>query len=413
MSAWVGFRCTQCAKELPPEAEAGLCPSCKGILFAAYDTAALARRLGRRDFEARPPAMLERWAELMPVRDAATFRRVSLGEQASPLLESEPLARAADVSRLLLKMDAQLPTGSLKDRPMSAVMCGAVERKAPVVCMASSGNAGASMAAHAARAGLQAVIGVFAGVPAAKLCKIRVHAPTVVQVAGGMDDAEEAIQSLARRGHWFNGEAFVNPYALEGEKTIAYELAIQCGWDPPDAVVFPLGSAACVVASYKGFQELAALGCIGKMPRLIGVQFSACAPIAAAFAAGQTQVARFQRTPSFSSTLMHEKPFAGELALRIFRETGGIATAATDDEVRAAMGLLGQGGIFAEPAGAIALAGVMRLRREGRLEPNLRVACLVSGNGLNYIEAAPQGGRLTEPLRLDAIHAMAPEALVG
>ena len=88
------------------------------------------------------------------------------------------------------------------------------------------------------------MVGVFAGIPPAKLCKIRVHAPVVLQVAGGMDDAEEAIQSLARRGGWFNGEAFVNPYVLEGEKTISYELAIQSGWDPPEAVAFPLGSAA-------------------------------------------------------------------------------------------------------------------------------------------------------------------------
>jgi threonine synthase len=263
------------------------------------------------------------------------------------------------------------------------------------------------------RAGLRAMVGVFAGIPPAKLCKIRVHAPVVLQVAGGMDDAEEAIQSLARRGGWFNGEAFVNPYVLEGEKTISYELAIQSGWDPPEAVAFPLGSAACLIASYKGFQELQAIGCIAKMPRLIGVQFSACAPIAKAFEEGHAHITRFHRTPIFSTTLMHEKPLAGELALRVIQETGGMALAVTDDGVRSAMGLLGRAGIFAEPAGAISLAGAMHLRQEGRLEGDLRVVCLVSGNGLNYIEAAQQGGKLTGPMSLEAIHAMTPEGLLG
>jgi threonine synthase len=414
MNAWLGFRCTQCAHEYPRDAPADLCSKCGGVLFAAYDLAALAGRVSRREFESRPPALLERWAELMPVADRTVFGRVSLGETQTPLLEIDRLQQAVGMPRLALKMDAHLPTGSLKDRPMSAGMAAALERKMPVVAMSSSGNAAGSLAAHAARAGLRAVVGVFSGIPAAKLCKIRVHGPTVLQVAGGMDDAEDAIRSLAGRGGWFNVQSFVNPFPIEGEKTIGLELSLQSGWDPPEVAVFPLGSAGCLLGSYKAFRELRELGLISRIPRLIGVQFDACAPIATAFAEGRPRISRFARKPSFSTTLMHEEPVSGNLALRAIRETGGAALAVSDDEVRRAMGIFGEtAGIFAEPAAAIAMAGVLRLKQEGRLEPDIGVVCLVSGSGLNYMDAAPQRGKLTEPMSLERIHAMAPEELLA
>lgn len=414
MNTWLGFRCTQCAQEYPRDTPADVCTKCKGILFAVYDLASLAGRVSRKEFESRTPALLERWAELMPVTDRTVFGRVSLGETQTPLLEIDRLQQAVGLPRLALKMDAHLPTGSLKDRPMSAGMAAALERKAPVVAMSSSGNAAGSLAAHAARAGLRAVVGVFSGIPAAKLSKIRVHGPTVLQVAGGMDDAENAITSLSRRGGWFNVQSFVNPFSIEGEKTIALELSVQSGWDPPDVVAFPLGSAGCLLGSYKGFRELRELGLISRIPKLVGVQFEACAPIATAFAKADARISRFTRKPSFSTTLMHEEPVAGNLALQAIRETDGVALSASDDDVRRSMGILGAtAGIFAEPAAAIALAGVLRLKHDGRLEPMTRVVCLVSGSGLNYVDAAPQRGKLTGPMSLEQIHAMSPEDLLA
>ena len=155
------------------------------------------------------------------------------------------------------------------------------------------------------------------------------------------------------------------------------------------------------------------MGLISRIPRLVGVQFDACAPIATAFAKGDARISRFTRKPSFSTTLMHEEPVSGNLALQAIRETGGVALAASDDEVRRAMGILGEtGGIFAEPAAAIALAGVLRLVQEGRLKPETRVVCLVSGTGINYKDAAPQRGKLTEPISLQRIHAMPPGKLL-
>ncbi len=413
MQYWLGFRCTACGGEFPEAVPADVCQACGGILFAAYDYPALSRRLSRENIEERPPLLLERWAELLPFRDPSVFQRVTLGESQTPILEGATLGVSVGLPRLGLKMDSYLPTGSLKDRPHSVVASGALERKADVVAISSSGNGGAALAAHAARANLRAVVGVFSGIPEAKLCKVRAFGGIILQVIGGMDAAEVAVRSLSRRAGWFNGEAFLNPYNLEGEKTIAFEIALQHQWEPPDAVVFPLGNGACLVAGFKGFQELRDLGFIERVPRLIGVQFSACAPIAQAFDEGRTEITRFHRQPSFSTTLMHEEPTGGALTLQAVRQSGGTIVAVSDDEVKGAMGRLScELGIFAEPAGAIALAGAIRLRREGRLGEQDRAVCLVSGSGLNYIEAVQQRIKIWEPMRLEDIEALEPERLI-
>jgi threonine synthase len=250
-------------------------------------------------------------------------------------------------------------------------------------------------------------------VPEAKLAKIRAYAPSLLLVEGGMDTAEQATRSLCARSGWFNAESFVNPFANEGEKTIAYEIAIASDWNVPDKIFLPLGQAGCVIAPWKGFRELLELGLIERAPQLIGVQFAACSPIAEAFARGEKDIRPFRRQPTFSTTLMHEHPISGALALRAIRDSGGAAIVASDDEVREAMRLLGQSaGILAEPAGAIALAGAIKQQRAGQISVDDNVVCLVSGSGLNYLNAVEAGGRMTGPLALDDIQALDPASLL-
>jgi threonine synthase len=413
MTYWLGFRCVDCGSEHHRETPIGLCPRCNGILLAAYDLPALRQCVSRDTFARRPPRLLARWAELMPFADERAMQRASLGETETPLLRAAALGERVGLADLSLKLDLYLPSASLKDRPQSAVVAGAIERGVQVVAISSSGNAGAALAAHSAKAGLKAVIGVFAGVPEAKLAKIRAYGPSLLMVEGGMDTAEHAIRSLCARGGWFNAESFVNPFANEGEKTIAYEIAVACDWNLPDKIFLPLGNAGCVIAPWKGFRELLELGLIARMPQLIGVQFTACKPIAEAFERGDKDIRPFRRQPSFSTTLMHEHPISGALALRAIRDSGGAAIAASDDEVREAMRLMGrEAGILAEPAGAIALAGAITHQRAGRIGVRERVLCLVSGSGLNYLDAIEAGGPMTGPLPLDAIEALNPAALV-
>jgi threonine synthase len=409
MDYWLGFRCVDCGAEHARQTPVGLCPSCNGILLAAYDLPALRKQVSRTTFERRAPRLLARWAELMPFTDPRSMERASLGETETPLLPALALGESLDLPRLAFKLDQYLPSASLKDRPQSAVVAGAIERKGEVVAISSSGNAGAALAAHAAKAGLMAVVCVFTGVSEAKLAKIRAYAPSLLLVEGGMDATERAIRSLCARSGWLNAESFVNPYANEGEKTIAYEIAIACGWNVPDKIVVPLGNAGCVIAPWKGFCELRELGLIERVPQMTGVQFDACCPIAAAFRQGERNIQPFQRRPSFSTVLMHENPISGSLALRALRDSGGAAIAASDDEVREAMRLLAQkAGILAEPAGAIAFAGAIKLRRSGAIGVDEHVVCLVSGSGLNDLNATMMAGRMTGPLAPDEIDALDP-----
>ena len=397
--AWRGFKCTTCGVAYGRTTDLALCAQCGGILFADYALEDLRADRTADAMRARSPQLLLRWRELMPVTSAASLDRASLGETESPYVEAPSIARDLNVHSLGLKLDCYLPSGSLKDRPQSAAIAGAIERGVSIVSISSSGNAGASLAAHGAKAGIGVVVGLFDGVPSQKLSKILAFGPTVVQVFGGMDTAEHVIRSLSARWGWLNCEAFVNPYALEGEKTIAFEIAAQCNWEPPDVLFLPLGNAACVVAPHKGFRELHALGLVRKVPRLVGVQFEACAPIARAFEERAEDIRPFARKPSFSSTLMHECPISGRLALNAIRESGGAAIAVTDDQVRAAMcALARQAGIFAEPAGAIALAGAKLWADQGKLRPSERIACLVSGSGMNQLDAMPLSGRIIGPL---------------
>ena len=413
MTYWLGFRCVDCGAEHLPETPAGLCPSCNGILLAEYDLPALQKIVSRATFERRAPQLLARWMELMPFTDPRVMEQASLGETETPLLRANALGKSLSLSQLAFKLDLSLPSASLKDRPQSAVVAAAIERKAKVVAISSSGNAAAALSAHAAKAGLKAVVGVFAGVSQGKLAKIRTYAPSLLVVKGGMDTTEQAIRSLSARGGWFNAESFVNPFANEGEKTIAYEIARAYDWDVPERLFLPLGHAGCVVAPWKGFRELLALKLIERMPKLIGVQFTACSPIADAFERGDNDIRPFHRQPSFSTVLMHENPISGALALRAIRDSGGVAIAASDDEVREAMRLMAQkAGIFPEPAGAIAFAGAIKQMRSGQIGANDRVLCLVSGSGLNDVNASTPAGRVTGPLSLDEIGTLDPASLI-
>ncbi|MGI3171608.1 threonine synthase [Pseudooceanicola sp. C21-150M6] len=394
---WLGFECSSCGNQTDRDTAVGLCTLCGGIRLARYDLDGLRGKLTHTELAGRSARIMRRFPELLPLENAGTLDRVWLGERETPLVAPERLRAATGLAQLSLKLDLLLPSGSLKDRPHTVTMAAALERGERTVAISSSGNGASAVAAHAARAGLQAVVGVFAEVPEAKLAKIRAYGPRILKLPGHMDGAETAIRDMSPGRGWFNTEAFVNPFNVEGEKSIGLEIAAQTDWDVPDVIVLPLGNGAAVFSPWKALCELHAIGLIDRVPRIVGVQFDACAPIARAFEAGEDRIRPFERKPSFSSTLMHEKPLSAGLALAAVRESGGMAIKVSDDEVRCAMSSLAlHGGLFAEPAGAISLAGAMKLLRDGRISGSERIVCLVSGSGLNTPEAMPAQGTVEE-----------------
>jgi threonine synthase len=263
-----------------------------------------------------------------------------------------------------------------------------LERHAKVISVNTSGNAATALAAHANRVGIKVVVVLPLGSSQTKIDKARALGARVLQVAGSVDHCANVTRVLAGKAGWFGAESWVNPYMLEGTKSIGLEIASQSGWEAPDAVVLPLGNGAATLGPWKAFKELLELGLIRRMPRIIGIQFEGCAPLVTAFVSGSRTVEPVTPRPTLTTTLMVSNPaVSGPLILDVLRNTGGIAASVSDNEVRESMRLLAQhSGFLAEPAGAISLAGTIKLARSGHIAKEERVVCLVSGAGANQPE---------------------------
>src|SRR5258706_4107749 len=382
--ALLGSECARCNKQTGLPLNPGLC-ECGGPRLPRYDIANLRKLDLKSIWQARPPTLLARWIELMPFADGRSLERVSMGETETPLIDAAALGKHVGLNGLRLKLDLVLPSNSLKDRPHSAIVAAALERGAKVIAVNSSGNAATALAAHANRVGIKVIVAIPLGSAQMKIDKARALGARVIQMAGSVDQCAKAMRVLAGKAGWFVAESWVNPYMMEGTKSIGLEIAIQSGWEAPDAVVLPLGNGAATLGPWKAFKELLDLGVIKRMPRIIGIQFEGAAPLAAAFDAGSRSFEPVTPRPTLTTTLMVANPaVAGSLILDVLRETGGRATAVSDDEVREAMRLLAQHcGILAEPAGAISPARTLKLARSGHIAEEERVACLPFPAGAN------------------------------
>ncbi|MBL6455325.1 pyridoxal-phosphate dependent enzyme [Belnapia sp. T6] len=383
------FHCQGCAAEVPAAQAIGLCGACGGPVMPRYHLRP--GELGRAELDRRPPLLLEAWRELLPFAEAGSLAQAGFGELATPLLPAPRLGRRIGLPRLSLKLDLLLPSLSHKDRPHSAVVAAALERGARRIALASSGNGGAALAMHARRAGLEAVVVLGRqGAPSAgKLARLRTLGARLEWVEGGLDAANRHVEAGAAAGAWLPATTWTNPFVVEGEKTIGFEIARQTGWRGPDALILPLGGGAATFAPWKGLAELQALGLLERMPRILGAQFAQCAPVAAAFARGDDRIEPVAPRPSLTSVLMVGNPrLGGPLALRAIRATGGAAFAVPDATVVLALRLLAEEeGIAAEPAGAIALAAAMQAAAEGGLPSEAEVVALICGSASNDPEA--------------------------
>jgi threonine synthase len=222
----------------------------------------------------------------------------------------------------------------------------------------------------------------------AKVQKMLAYGARVVRVDGDMAAASRVLGALLARHRWLNcGGA--NPYRMTAKRLVAYEVTAQMAGAVPDALLFPCGGCSGLVAAHQGYRELLAMGLIPRMPRLIGVQLAACDPVTRAYEEGRAEIRPAAKRPSFSDALMNNAPFWGAAALRASRETGGLFLSVTDEEVAAMIrALAAQEGLFVEPAGAVAVAGLARLVAEGRAAGLQRVVCTLTGHGLNAPLAA-------------------------
>jgi threonine synthase len=372
-------RCTRCSYAKPFAGFPYRCPLCDGILLIHPDP----ERLREIDRSIRG---IERYREMLPVRRDQEL--VTLGEGDTPLIFAPRLARELGAGRLYLKNETVNPTGSFKDRALAVMTAVALQEGYGRVISSSSGNAGVSSAAYAARAGIEATVLVPEKTRPTKIGQILVHGARVIRVRGSASDTYRLAKSAAETGEFANlTTTFLSPLATAAFATIGYELVDQLESTTPDWVVAPVSAGPILVAVAQAFQLACAAGLVGGVPGMVCAQARGCSPIVRAFEKGEEVVEPWGDEPDTIATAIADplKGYAedGTLTLETVRETGGIAVAVGDREISSAIRLLAATeGIFAEPAGAVPVAAAGELARSGVIGPGDRVVCLITGHGL-------------------------------
>lgn len=333
--------------------------------------------------------LLERYREFLPVTDRTP--RLTLGEGFTPLVAADALGREIGC-RLYLKVEGQNPTGSFKDRGMVMAVAKAMEAGTRAVICASTGNTSASAAAYAARAGLRAAVVVPAGrIARGKLAQAIAYGAHIITVDGNFDAALAIVRDLAKAGEMTLVNS-VNPHRLDGQQTAAFEICDELAASP-DIVALPVGNAGNISAYHRGFAAYRDAGRMERLPRLFGFQAEGAAPLALGLAS-------VPNPETVATAIRIGAPASAHLARRAVEETSGLFAAVSDQEILSAQRLIAEReGVFAEPASAAPIAGLLRLRREGRLPPGQTVVAILTGNGLKDPDTAiAQAGAFAEPI---------------
>jgi threonine synthase len=379
------LRCRECGRTYPQSA-LHACDFCFGPLEVRYDYATMADSLTHASIAAGP-ASLWRYADLLPTPPPDPD--LDLGAGFTPLRKARSLGKALGLSDLWLKDDTLNPTGSFKDRVVSVALAKARSLGFTTAACASTGNLANSVAAHAAKSAMSAVVLIPDDIESAKVAMTSVYGARVFAVQGSYDDVNRLCAELTSlQPDW----AFVNvnlrTYYAEGSKTIAYEIAELLEWTLPDHVVVPVASGSQLTKIAKGFSELQSLGLVSPHPvRISGAQASGCSPVATAFAEQSAQI-RPVKPATIAKSLAIGNPADGYYALDTIRTSGGAAAAVTDPEILAGIRLLAHTeGVFAETAGGVTIATLKTLAASGIISPHERVVAVISGNGLKTVDA--------------------------
>jgi threonine synthase len=348
-------------------------------LLVRYDLGAVAANLPKRLLETRPTD-LWRWRELLPVR--RTENVVSLGEVETPLI---PIP-ASGGTRVLVKDEGRLPTGSFKARGLVMAVAMAKELGVERIAMPTNGNAGAALAAYATRVGIETIVLCPEDTPEVNVREIAMQGARVWRVNGLIDDCGAIVGKGAAEGRWFDFSTLKEPYRIEGKKTMGLELAAQFGWKLPDAIFYPTGGGTGLIGMWKAFDELEAMGWIGpERPRMYAVQAAGCAPIVKAFEAGEEHAERWEDAHTVAAGIRVPKAVGDFLILRAVRESGGKAVAVGDPAIlKAVEDAARDDGLLLCPEGGATLAAYREAVRTGEVDADERVVLFNCATGLKY-----------------------------
>jgi threonine synthase len=375
--------CSRCGATFPSDKVMTVCTKCGGAILFQYDLARVAESVSKSVLEKRENTFWK-FIELLPLSSSENM--ISLGEPYTPVLRLLTL-NGVIVKNAYFKDDGRLPTGTFKARGMSVAVSKLKELGVRRVAIPSAGNAAAALAAYGAKAGMKVLTVMPKDVPESNLKECMYMGAKVYLVDGLIGDAARIVKRMSEDCGWFDISTNKQPYRFEGYKAMAFEIAEQFNWDVPDNIVFPTGGGEGVIGLWKGFRELAELGWTGKIPRLIVVQSSGCAPLVKAYTNRESEVNEaWKNARTIAAGLRVPYPYASYLVLRAIKETKGTAVAVDDKEIVSSMKAFFRIGIYACPEAASTLAASNKLASEGALDLNEKTLLCITGNAMKYFD---------------------------
>ncbi|HWQ45666.1 MAG TPA: threonine synthase [Longilinea sp.] len=392
MNNFKGYRCSLCGAEFLPGQVTYTCPHDGGNLDVVLDYARINQRYQVEDITSRSEPSLWRYSPLLPVQDPEA-EATPLGLAGwTPVYSPPSLQRKLGLKQFWIKDDGRNPSASFKDRASAVVVARAMEQKVDVIITASTGNAGAALACMSAAVEQKAVILAPKTAPPAKVAQLLIFGAKVILVDGNYDMAFDLSIEAANEFGWYCRNTGYNPFTAEGKKTAAFEiwenviLNLEDQYSPLNIYV-SVGDGNIISGIHKGFKDLVELGWLQQMPRLIGVQATGSAAIANSYAAGTEVITPVQAT-TLADSISVDLPRDGVRAVRAATQTNGYYLTVEDADILKAISELGKVGIFTEPAGATAYAGLIKALHDGKQNPEEPVLVLNTGSGLKDIKAA-------------------------
>ncbi|MGA2675880.1 MAG: threonine synthase [Methanobacterium sp.] len=385
------IKCITCGEEYSLDEIIYTCKECGSVLEIICKP-----DVSRDIFNCRKSTMWK-YKEFMPVDES---RIISLQEGGTPFIKCDKLGDQLGV-KLHVKVEGSNPTGSFKDRGMSVGITKALELGVDTVGCASTGNTSASLAAYAARAGLRCIVILPSGkVALGKLAQAMFHGAEVMSVKGNFDEALEVITALALDGKLYLLNS-VNPFRLEGQKSIGFEIVDDLGWRSPDRIILPVGNAGNISAIWKGVKEFYEADFIKDLPRMTGIQAEGSAPIANAVKRGADYIIPVDNPETIATAIRIGAPVSALKALRAIYDSDGLAETVTDDEILYSQKLLARTeGIGVEPASAASIAGLRKLVENGEIDKGEEIVCIVTGHLLKDPNTAINACK--EPVNVEA-----------
>jgi threonine synthase len=393
-------KCINCGSEYGIDEIVYFCRKCGDLLEIKYEPGELAGVVSKSDWR-NVPLSVWRYRGFMPI-SARAPKIVSLNEGGTGLHLCQRLAKQLGIRQLYVKNEGENPTGSFKDRGMTVGVTKAVELGVKSVICASTGNTSASLAAYAAKAGLQCAVLIPSGkIAYGKLSQAMIYGAKVLQVRGNFDESLDIVLKLSEKHRTIYLLNSINPFRIEGQKSLGFEICDQLNQEAPDRIIVPVGNAGNISAIWKGFSEFHALGVVKELPKMTGIQAAGSAPIANAIKSGSDTIVPVTAPETVATAIRIGAPVSWKKAMTAIKESNGTAETVTDEEILSAQKMLARvEGLFVEPASASSIAGLIKLFDNGTIDKDERIVCVTTGHGLKDPDTAVKVSE--KPVEVDA-----------